>query len=219
MENAGWSWPRFHVANSWSFGSWEDNKEGVLASGKMAILWCSDERELQKSTESWSSLLGHKEHLDLVYLDLVYLVYQSWDLRASMVFSLAVQKEPSLFKGLLQSNYVKLLQTFSIFSTLFLSLRSGLHSPCSDSLTSLLCSLQSWLRVMEASLGWQLVLQEMEGKWMHISWYFWRCCRITVNTPLNNCTGIVHWSQYPGKSICNTWMHIPVSLGLAIMKA
>lgn len=185
----------------------------------MAILWCSDERELEKSTESWSSLLGHKKHLDLVYQDLVYLVYQSWDLRASMVFSLAVQKEPSLFKGLLQSNCVKLLQSFSIFSTLSLSLRSGLHYPCSDSLTSLPCSLQSWLRVMEASLGRQLVLQEMEGKWMHIRWYFWRCCRITVNTPLNNCTSIVHWSQYPGKSICNTRMHIPVSLGLAVMKA
>lgn len=39
-------------------------------------------------------------------------------------------------------------------------------------LIHLLCSLELWLRVMEASLGWQLVLQEMEGKGTHISWYF-----------------------------------------------
>lgn len=36
------------MASSWSFGSWEDNEQSVLARGKLAILWWKRTREINR---------------------------------------------------------------------------------------------------------------------------------------------------------------------------
>lgn len=92
MESAGvgqgFMWPTPDA-----LGAGKTTRRACLPVASWQFSHDCDERELEKSTESWSSLLGHKKHLNLVYLG-----SQSGDLRLLMVFNLAMQKEPSLFK-------------------------------------------------------------------------------------------------------------------------